>query len=63
MLKAEDRGKLLELKAPIPFQVGAWQVTIERYKTLRPLVEQVTEVLRQFEDRGAFEVPIFGQSF
>ncbi len=56
-LQARDRRKLLEL-SPIPFDSKSWRVALGRYKALQPVVEVVSEVLREYQERGAFEVEI-----
>ncbi len=57
-LEAKDRGKLLEVD-PIPFSNESWRIAMDHYKGLKPVIRTVSEVLREYEDCGAFEVPIF----
>jgi hypothetical protein len=56
-LKAQNRKKLLEVD-PIPFSAESWRVALDRYIALRPVIDVIGEVSREYSDRRAFDCPI-----
>lgn len=54
-LKANRRTKLLEAD-PIPFSNQSWQISLQRYIALQPLVEVIATAVRDYYDNGAFDV-------
>lgn len=52
-LKAENRKKLLECDA-IPFGRDSWQIAADRYVSLKPTVEVIGQLIREYVARGAF---------
>lgn len=50
-LQAHPRTKLMEADH-IPFNNQSWHITFEHYKTLKPLVETIAKVLRDYYDRN-----------
>lgn len=57
VLQAKVRTKLLECD-PIPFSGQSWKIAFERYIALQPVVDTIAMVLKEYRNRGAFEVPI-----
>jgi hypothetical protein len=57
MLQAKMRTKLFEAD-PIPFSDQSWQISLERYIDLKPLVELIASVVREYNDNGAFDESI-----
>lgn len=56
-LNAKARTKLLEA-APIPFGGESWQIALQRYIELKPFVGIVGSVVREYYEKGAFDVPM-----
>jgi hypothetical protein len=57
VLQAKARTKLLEIY-PIPFGGESWQIAFEQYIALKPVVDLIARVLKEYRNRGAFEVPV-----
>lgn len=57
VLQNRPRTKLLE-PDPIPFNSHSWQNALERYVALQPVVSIIGQVLKEFDSRGAFKVPL-----
>lgn len=55
VLQAKNRKKLLE-STPIPFNDQSWQISIQRYIELQPLVDVISLVVREYYDKGAYDV-------
>lgn len=56
-LSTMDRTKMLEVD-PIPFNADSWRVAMDRYDSLQPIIAVVAEVVREYDFRGAFSIPI-----
>lgn len=56
-LQAKTRTKLFEAD-PVPFNDQSWQISLQRYIALKPLVELIALVVREYNDNGAFDEPI-----
>jgi len=57
ILQAKVRTKLLEAD-PIPFNNQSWQISLQRYIALQPLVEIIAIVVGEYYNSGAFSVPM-----
>lgn len=53
-LKAKDRKKLLEAD-PIPFGPESWYMALEKYIVLKPIIDIIGEVSREYSEKGAFD--------
>lgn len=58
VLQAQPRKKLLETDPanPIPFNDQSWQIALDRYITLQPLIEIIAAVTRQYYERDALAI-------
>jgi len=56
-LQAANRKKLLEAD-PITFGPESWRIALDRYIALRPVVDVIGQVVRDFSDRGAFNTTL-----
>lgn len=54
LLQARPRTKLLEVD-PIPFNQNGWQIAMQRYEALQPIVEIIGTTIREYYEKGAFE--------
>jgi hypothetical protein len=57
ILKTENRKKLLETE-PIPFSTDSWQIALEKYIALSPVVDVVAQIIKEYSDKGAFELAL-----
>lgn len=57
LLEAENRKKLLEAN-PIRCDQEAWKAALERYKSLKPVINLIGEVSREYYQKGAFNTHI-----
>lgn len=57
VLQAKVMTKLLECN-PIPFNGQSWKGAFEQYIALQPVVDIIARVLKEYQNRGAFEVPM-----
>lgn len=54
LLQARPRTKLLEAD-PIPFNQNGWQIAMQRYEALQPIIEIIGTTIREYYGKGAFE--------
>lgn len=57
VLQAKAMTKLLECN-PIPFNRQSWKVALEQYIALQSVVDIIARMLKEYRNRGAFEVPL-----
>ena len=53
-LQTEKRGKFLETD-PIPFGPESWHMALEKYIALKPIIDIIGEVSREYSEKGAFD--------
>ncbi len=58
VLQAQTRKKLLETDPVIPFNEQSWQVAIQRYITLQPLVDTIATIVRESYSSGVYDIPM-----
>jgi len=56
-LSDQNRKKLLEV-APIPISSESWRIILDKYIFLRPVVNIIGEVIREYSDQGKFDCVI-----